>query len=158
MIDRGVQAYEVLRHVRPLHLYSAQVVAAMLKESAVTVPLRAILELLVEHGEQTVPSLARRMLVTRQAAQKIVNQGVERGLLDLADNPAHHRSRLVGATVTGQREFARIRQAESLRLAQAAEELTAEELAVCADVLGRLSAAVARLRQSADESPLGGSD
>ena len=41
MIDGAEGLYEVLRHVRPLHQYSAKAVADSLAERDVTMPMRA---------------------------------------------------------------------------------------------------------------------
>jgi len=51
--------------------------------------------------ERTVPQIARRMGLTRQAVQRIANQLVEDGLARFVDNPDHRASPIVELTKTG---------------------------------------------------------
>ncbi len=67
----------------------------------VTAPMRAVLEYLERHGDETVPGIARERGVSRQHIQVIVNDLVTAGLARRRDNPAHRRSRLVGLTAAG---------------------------------------------------------
>lgn len=141
-MKRAEAAYAVLRHVRPLHQYSARAVSDLLVGTDLTLPLRAVLELLLEGGPQTAPELARSLLVTRQGVQKVVDDGLRVGHLSLRDNPAHARSRLVTVTDRGQRVFEQLRVAEAANLEAVTAGIDPEELARCAEVLGRLTAAV----------------
>ena len=50
---------------------------------------------------RTVPQIARRMGLTRQAVQRIANQLVGEGLLELASNPDHKASPILQATQAG---------------------------------------------------------
>lgn len=54
----------------------------------------------------TVAQIGRRMGISRQAVQRLVNEMVADGLLVLQDNPEHKRSRLVALTNTGRRAYA----------------------------------------------------
>ncbi|WP_349360944.1 MarR family transcriptional regulator [Stappia sp.] len=54
----------------------------------------------------TVAQIARRMGLTRQAVQRVVNDMVGAGLLALEDNPDHKRARLVALTRAGQAAYA----------------------------------------------------
>ncbi|UCC74687.1 MAG: winged helix-turn-helix transcriptional regulator [Gemmatimonadota bacterium] len=63
---------------------------------------RDVLSDLAAHGPQTVPQLARARSVTRQHVQALVNPLVEAGYVELLDNPAHRRSRLVSLTPRGE--------------------------------------------------------
>jgi len=53
----------------------------------------------------TVAQIARRMGLTRQAVQRVVNDMVGAGLLALEDNPDHKRARLVALTGAGQAAY-----------------------------------------------------
>jgi len=141
-MNRVEAAYAVLRHVRPLHQYSARAVADLLEGTDVSLPLRAILVLLLEGGPQTVPDLGRELLVTRQGVQKVVDEGVRLGHLELRANPAHARSRLVGLTDHGRAVLADLQRAEAANLEAATTGIDPEDLARCADVLARLTAGV----------------
>ncbi len=55
---------------------------------------------------QTVSAIARRMGLTRQAVQRVVNDMTERGLIAMIDNPADRRARLVTLTETGRDAYA----------------------------------------------------
>lgn len=142
VMNRVDAAYAVLRHVRPLHQYSARAVSDLLVGTDLTLPLRAVLELLLDGGPQTVPDLGRELLVSRQGVQKVVDDGVRLGHLALRDNPAHARSRLVTVTPRGERVFAQLRAAEAANLEAATTGIEPDDLAHCAEVLGRLTAAV----------------
>lgn len=52
-------------------------------------------------GEQTVPQLAQFRGVSRQHVQVTVNDLVQRGLVEVLDNPRHKRSKLVRLTTRG---------------------------------------------------------
>lgn len=62
---------------------------------------------------QTVASLARALSLTRQSVQRLVNELAGEGLLELIDNPAHRRARLVRLLPAGEAVLAR---AEARRL------------------------------------------
>lgn len=53
----------------------------------------------------TVAQIARNMGLTRQAVQRVVNEMVADGLLQLASNPRHRRARLVAMTDEGRRVY-----------------------------------------------------
>lgn len=56
----------------------------------------------VVHDEaMTVPRIADRLGVTRQSVQRVVDELRAEHLVELADNPAHRRSRLVRITDRG---------------------------------------------------------
>src|SRR5712671_2686254 len=62
----------------------------------------------------TVPQIARRMGLTRQAVQASVNRLLGEGLAEGGENPDHRRSPLIRMTELGSRKYAAIqkRQAE----------------------------------------------
>lgn len=55
----------------------------------------------VSEGARTVPTIARRLGLTRQSVQRVVDDLAETGLVGLEDNPDHRRSRLVRLTDAG---------------------------------------------------------
>lgn len=70
----------------------------------------------------TVPQAARRLGVTRQGVQRVANELVGDGLVELHANPDHRTSPLLSPTDDGRRVLARIRKlatAENDRLVQA---------------------------------------
>ncbi len=143
----ATSAYEVLVQLRPLYQASGQAVARALRGTGLTVPLRAVLELVVRRGPMTVPEVAREFGVTRQSVQALVDSGADLGLLSLQDNPRHRRSRYVAATRHGEQVFAAVHDRELSNLARVAGDLDADDLARCARVLAVLTD---RIRQIPD--------
>ncbi|MEU8658231.1 MarR family winged helix-turn-helix transcriptional regulator [Actinoplanes philippinensis] len=139
MSERGATVYEILRHVRPLVLNSARVVEASLRADGLTVGMRAVLEVLAEHGPMTVPDLADRLDLARQGIQRHVNDLTERGWTASHANPAHRRSVLIATTPAGAELFARIRAGELSRLGRMAADCTPDEITTALRVLAALS-------------------
>lgn len=134
--------YDVLRYIRPIHQCSARLVTDSLAGGEVTMPMRAVLERVFDDGPQTVPQLARSLWLTRQAVQRIVDEALAAGYVDLRVNPAHRRSRLVGLTPAGRTVYTQLHDAELARLRPIAGELSAAEIGSCVRVLAHLSASL----------------
>lgn len=96
---------------------------------------RGILMGLHRSGPQTVPQMARVRPVSRQHIQALVNPLAEEGYVELVDNPAHKRSRLVRLTPKGVDFVAAMRRRESCLLPQLAIDATEEEILNAARVL-----------------------
>lgn len=141
-MSKSAASYEILRHLRPLYQASSRIVTGLLADLPMTLPLRAVVELIEQDGQQTVPQLAASMLVTRQGTQKIVNEGVALGILRLGENPAHRRSRLVGVTDEGWRAFATLRRREDELLETVAVSIETARLEQAAAVIEQLTAAM----------------
>jgi DNA-binding MarR family transcriptional regulator len=73
---------------------------------------RGVLMSLDDLGPQTAPQLARARPVSRQHIQMMVNPMLEDGYVELIDNPAHKRSKLVRLTGKGQRVVDRMKARE----------------------------------------------
>ena len=95
-------------------------------------------------GAQTVPQIARSRPVSRQHIQKLANEMIADGVVELVNNPAHKRSKLLQLTDKGETIFQEI----TARIAQAAAGLSQDmdiaDLQVAVRVLRQLSA---KLRQ-----------
>lgn len=154
MFDRGRALYEVLRHVRPLVLNSARVVEAALRPEGLTVGMRAVLEILAEHGPATVPAIADRLDLARQGVQRHVNDLLALDYVETRANPAHRRSVLIVLTRAGAEAIARVHDDELRQLADLAPECTPQEIVTAAKVLRSLSRDV-RLRAARPHSPEG---
>lgn len=135
----GGAAYQVLAHVRPLYQASERAVTDALRGTGLTVPLRALLELVLQQGPMTVPQVAREFGVTRQSIQALVDTGATRGLLLLEDNPQHRRSRLVTPTEHGRQTFTAVHRQELANLDRVTAGLDTDDLARCARVLAVLT-------------------
>lgn len=62
---------------------------------------RGVLMDLANGGPQTVPAMARARGVSRQNIQVLIDRFRSDGLVELSDNPAHQRSKLVRLTAKG---------------------------------------------------------
>ncbi|GAB4182306.1 MAG: hypothetical protein Fur006_18020 [Coleofasciculaceae cyanobacterium] len=98
----------------------------------------SVLRLLKINGPQTVPQLARYRYVPRQSVQKLANEMLKDGVIELVNNPAHKRSKLLRLTSRGDIVF----QEMSDRIAKLAETLAkqqdAAQLQNAADVVKKL--------------------
>jgi DNA-binding MarR family transcriptional regulator len=144
MLDRGAALYEVLRHVRPLVLNSARAVEAALRPEGLSVGMRAVLEILAEHGAAPVPSISDRLDLARQGVQRHVNDLLALGYVESRANPAHRRSVLIILTPAGTEVIDRVRADELRQLAGLARDCTREEITTAAKVLRSLSRDVRR--------------
>lgn len=139
--------YALLRHVRPLVLSSERVVARQVKPLGWTVGMRAVAEVLDEIGPSTVPQVAARLDLPRQAVQRLVDDLGALGHVATEPNPAHRRSVLVRLTADGQQAFGTLKQAELERLARLVPDVSAADLAVATRVLAALDDDVRTLVQ-----------
>jgi DNA-binding MarR family transcriptional regulator len=139
MTSAAEDLYEVLRHVRPLHQYSAKAVAHALAERDVTMPMRAVLERLAD-APQTVPEVARSLFLPRQVVQRLADAAAELGYLRFADNPAHRRSRIAELTGHGRRVFREIHDGELASLRSLAETLDPGDIRAAVRVIAALTA------------------
>jgi len=107
----------IVNEVRALFHRLAAVADELHSENDLPASQRAIIENLGRLGARTVPQLASMRPVSRQHIQIIVNQLLERELVELVANPAHKRSSLVQLTATGSDLLDTIRQREAALLA-----------------------------------------
>lgn len=136
---------EVLDEVRLLFHRAVQLGDALHRREPVTVAMRAVLEFLRRNGPSTVPAIAARRFVSRQHIQSLVNELLERRLVELAENPAHKRSSLVGLTPEGARAIQRMQDREAKVLAGADFGLRASDLRAASHTLRRMRAALGEL-------------
>lgn len=67
-----------------------------------------LMRILREEGPRTVPEVARMRSVSRQYIQKLANELIEDGLIELIPNPTHKRSKRMRLTRKGEKEFDRL--------------------------------------------------
>ena len=102
----------------------------------------------------TVPQIARRMGLTRQAVQASVNRLVSEGVVETGENPEHRRSPLIRITELGSRKYAAIQKRQAAWINELAAGLKRSELATTARVLQELSNRLDRERTGDDhETP-----
>jgi DNA-binding MarR family transcriptional regulator len=68
----------------------------------------SMLRILKMNGPQTVPQIARYRYVPRQSIQKLANQMLQDGVIELINNPAHKRSKLLRLTPKGEAVFQKL--------------------------------------------------
>jgi DNA-binding MarR family transcriptional regulator len=131
--------YDVLRLLRPVLLSLMRTVERRQAGQRVTMGMRALLERLCEGGAQTVPHMARSMMLDRQPVQRLVDELLSAGLVERVSNPVHRRSVLIRATAAGIDQFERIRNAEMRDLRDIAAPLAAHDVEASLRVLGHLA-------------------
>jgi DNA-binding MarR family transcriptional regulator len=115
------------------------VVESALRPEGLSVGMRAVLEVLTEHGASAVPSIADRLDLARQGVQRHVNDLIELGHVETRPNPVHRRSVLIALTRSGTAVIDRIRDDELRHLDLMAQDCTPQEITTAAKVLRSLS-------------------
>jgi DNA-binding MarR family transcriptional regulator len=86
----------------------------------------------------TVPQIARRMGLTRQAVQESVNRLLAEALVEIRDNLDHRRSPLVGLTELGSQKYAAVDRRQARWINELSHRLKITDLAAAARVLREL--------------------
>jgi DNA-binding MarR family transcriptional regulator len=86
----------------------------------------------------TVPQIARRMGLTRQAVQESVNRLLAGALVEARDNLDHRRSPLIGLTKLGSQKYTAVDQRQARWINELAAGLKITDLAVAARLLREL--------------------
>jgi DNA-binding MarR family transcriptional regulator len=86
----------------------------------------------------TVPQIARRMGLTRQAVQASVNRLLAEALVEARENLDHQRSPLIGLTEVGSQKYAAVDQRQAHWINELAAGLTVTDLAVADRTLREL--------------------
>jgi DNA-binding MarR family transcriptional regulator len=100
----------------------------------------SVLRLLKVNSAQTVPQLARYRHVPRQSIQKLANEMLKDGVIELVNNPAHKRSKLLRLTAKGEAVFAEMSQRIAVLAETLAEQRDADKLQDAVDVVRHLHA------------------
>lgn len=145
VIDQTVSLFHLL------HALAAQLHG----EGELTAGRRGILRGLDRLGPQTVPQMARARPVSRQYIQMLVNDLEAEGLVELVENVAHKRSRLVRLTPRGKAALTMMYRREAEFYATLDLHLPGQDLRTTADTLRSLRDALqlAQLRQARASSP-----
>lgn len=136
--ERAEGVMSVLDEAVALYLRLRAVTEDIHGHGEVSGAMRGVMRDLKKNGPQTVPRMARRRPVTRQHIQAIVNDLQRLGYVDLAENPAHKRSRLVQLTSKGYEVLGEIESREQLALEQADVQESAADLETTRRVLANL--------------------
>lgn len=114
---------------------------------------RWILRSLQRHGAQSVPALARGRAMRRQSVQPVIDALAADGLVELADNPAHKRSKLVALTREGDALATRMDRVDARVLGAVARGITEHDLVAAAATLGALRRGFERLQRASLATP-----
>ncbi len=87
----------------------------------------------------TVPQIARRMGLTRQAVQVSVNKLLSEGLMEAGENPDHRRSPLIHMTKRGRARYEALQMRQAAWVNELSVGLKRTELATTARTLQELS-------------------
>ncbi len=93
---------------------------------------------LKQEGVQTVPQLARSRPVSRQHIQKLANHMIAEGVIELVNNPAHKRSKLLRLTSKGETVFQELNQQIAKVAINLAEDMDVQELQIAVKVLKQI--------------------
>lgn len=137
---------ELLNEVRLLWHRLVQVGERLHASEPITLGMRAVLEFLARESPATVPGIARSRHVTRQHIQSLVNELLERRLVELGDNPAHKRSPLVRLTREGERTIRRMKTKEARLLARSNLGVSRPDLKKAAETLRAVRAGLGGTR------------
>ncbi|MFG2494298.1 MarR family winged helix-turn-helix transcriptional regulator [Streptomyces caniferus] len=135
LTDRLTEVFDL---VGPLYRRTQRKVEQDVSVEGVSVGVRAVLNLLREHGPMTVPQMGRAQELSRQFVQRMVNDATAHGLVESAPNPAHKRSSLIQLTEQGQFAITTVIDRERAVLRQVGGDLTDAEVDACLRVLSRL--------------------
>jgi DNA-binding MarR family transcriptional regulator len=95
--------------------------------------------IVLAHASQPVAHIARRMGLSRQSVQRIVNDLEQDGFVDRATNPHHQRAPLVMLTEKGSAAYAAATSRQIPWANRLAAELTERDLKIAVKMLRRVS-------------------
>ncbi|MEU9444108.1 MarR family transcriptional regulator [Streptomyces sp. NPDC048304] len=138
--EAGARLMEVFALVGPLYRRVHRKIEQEAPRQGLSVGVRAVLDLLREHGPMTVPQMGRAQSISRQFVQRMVNDAAADGLVEAVPNPAHARSPLIRLTDAGHTAIEAVVAREHALLRQAADDLTTADVDTCVRVLSRMLA------------------
>jgi DNA-binding MarR family transcriptional regulator len=93
---------------------------------------------------QTVPQIARRMGLTRQAVQRLVDAMQKDGLLLFHQNPGHKRAKLIDLTDSGKEIFFKLDEKQSIQANADSSSIPQDDLETTLSVLKQISDTIDR--------------
>ncbi|SEH01115.1 DNA-binding transcriptional regulator, MarR family [Nonomuraea solani] len=136
--ERGDRLTQVFDLVGPLYRRAQRKVEQDAPIEGLSVGVRAVLNMLREHGPMTVPRMGRAQALSRQFVQRMINEAAGRGLVAFLPNPAHKRSSLIELTEEGRAAITAVIDRERAVLGQVGGDLTDADIDACRRVLSHL--------------------
>ena len=133
--ELGHRLTEVFDLVGPLYRRALRKVEQGEPVEGVSVGVRAVLDLLRQHGPMTVPQMGRAQALSRQFVQRMVNEASVQGWVEATPNPAHQRSSLIRLTKEGRAVITTVLGREHHLNRQVGGDLTDAEVSACVRVL-----------------------
>ncbi|CAM5515681.1 MarR family winged helix-turn-helix transcriptional regulator [Streptomyces aurantiogriseus] len=137
LADRLTQVFAL---VGPLYRRVHRKVEQAAPLEGLSAGVRAVLDLLREHGPMTVPQMGRAQALSRQFVQRMVNEAAAQGLVEAIPNPAHQRSSLIRLTDAGGAAITAVLARERALLRQVGGDLSRADVDACTKVLARMLA------------------
>jgi DNA-binding MarR family transcriptional regulator len=110
-----------------------------------SVGVRAVLDELTLQAPATVPELARRLGLSRQFVQRMVNDARDAHWVTLLENPAHARSSLIDLSGRGESAIHDVHEREHELMGRVGGRLTAQDVETTLRVLREMLATLERL-------------
>ncbi|AXE81722.1 MarR family winged helix-turn-helix transcriptional regulator [Streptomyces atratus] len=136
--DLADRLTEVFALVGPLYRRVQRKVEQAAPIEGLSVGVRAVLDLLHEHGPMTVPQMGRAQALSRQFVQRMVNDAAAGQLVEVIPNPAHQRSSLIRLTDGGRAAITAALAREQALLRQVDGNLTDADVTACVRVLSSM--------------------
>ncbi|GGT42031.1 MarR family transcriptional regulator [Streptomyces atratus] len=136
--DLADRLTEVFALVGPLYRRVQRKVEQAAPIEGLSVGVRAVLDLLHEHGPMTVPQMGRAQALSRQFVQRMVNDAAAGQLVEVIPNPAHQRSSLIRLTDGGRAAITAALDREQALLRQVDGNLTDADVTACVRVLSSM--------------------
>lgn len=133
--DLALRLTEVFALVGPLYRRVQRKVEQAAPIEGLSVGVRAVLDLLREHGPMTVPQMGREQALSRQFVQRMVNDAAAQQLVEIIPNPTHRRSSLIRLTDAGRAAITAVTTREHALLRQVGGDLTDADVRACVRVL-----------------------
>lgn len=136
---KAEQLHKLIWMSRPLMQAAEACVEKGLRGSELTVRMRAVLEILHDHGALTVPELASKLEIKRQYVQVMVNDTLASGSTKQRPNPRHKRSPLIELTHKGRTIVRQVISKELTLMKEMGKKYKAQEISNALDLVVSLT-------------------
>jgi len=131
--------YRLIWMSRPLMQAAEASVEQGLADTPLTVRMRAVLEILLEQGDLSVPDIAARLEIQRQYVQVMVNETLASDLTHQRPNPRHKRSPLIRLTEPGRALIEDVMAREMALMEEIGADLSEADIAAALAVVERVT-------------------